>query len=129
MATNYGVEVTIDSSVSASDFCRILDALLRGLVNAPKTGGATITCTATFAAAYAAGTTSKNQTSYTFGGASADRAIRVVWDTAVIGTDETPIINSLIERLVRWGTITVSHSSTGAYVLGDRAYQVTLTLS
>ena len=111
----------MDSTVSADKHTDLVRRILEVLQQ--------YTRTTTYAATYAAGTTSKNQDTITVGGASPDLGIRVVWDTAVIGTDETPHISEKIRRLLRTETLTLANSSTGAYVAGDRVYNVTVTLT
>mgnify|MGYP001611007481 FL=1 len=121
MAINYSVEILVDSSVSADKRTELVRKILHVLQG--------YTRTTTYAATYAAGTTSKNQDTITVGGASPDLGIRVVFDTAAIGTDITPIISSKIRRILDPETLTIAHSSTGAYVLGDRVYNCVITLT
>ena len=121
MAVNYGVEVLVDSSVSADKHTDLVRKILHVLQQ--------YTRTTTYAATYAAGTTSKNQETITVGGASPDLGIRVIWDTAVIGTDETLRISPKIRAVTKPETETIAHSSSGAYVAGDRTYNLVITLT
>lgn len=78
---------------------------------------------------YAAGSTSKNQVTLTVAGATTDFAIRVIFDSAVIGDDIVPEVVDKIIRLLKPEALTIAHSSTGAYVAGDRTYNLVITLT
>jgi len=119
MATNTGYEILVDSSVSDDTKANIVRKVLQALQSR--------TLSVAYATTYAAGSGSTNQATITYGGASADMGIRVIMDSAVVGTDTVP---ELLERLInalKSGTITISHAA--AYAAGTRTYNLTITVT
>lgn len=119
MATNYGIEVLIDTD-DADERTEIIDAISIALRGYTRTTSRT--------AAYSAGSTSSNMTTITaVGTGTVNMAVRVTFDTAVMGVDETAEIERKILRALGPYATTVAH--TGTYTAGDRAYDVTIALS
>ena len=123
MAVNNGFEILVDDGESADTKASILRRVLRALENH------TMSCV--FAATYSAGSTSANESTLNVGteqtSFSADFGIRVIWDTAVIGTDTTPEVERDLIREFESDTISIAHAA--SYAAGDRAYNVTITIT
>ena len=86
-----------------------------------------LTLTIVYATTYAAGTTSTNQNSITVGGATTDFAIRVIMDSAIVGTDKVP---SILRRLIQGlesEVLTIAHAA--AYTAGDKTYNLVITVT
>ena len=118
MAVDTGIEILVDSDESADKKSEVLRRVLQVLDR--------YTCTITYAATYSAGSTSKNLVSIEVGGTGEDYGIRVIMDDAVI-TDYPTVLANLIKCLEN-ETLTLTANAT-AYTAGDRAYNVSITLS
>lgn len=119
MAINVGYEVLVGSAVSDDDKAMVLSRVLQILQ--------TKTLALTFATSYSAGTTSKNQATITVGGNSADFGIRIIMDSAVVGTGVVPVLLQHLIRVLSSETITLANNDT--YTAGDRAYNVIITVT
>ena len=120
MAINVGYEILLDSTLGADKWSEIIARVITAL------GRNTRTFT-TPASAYSAGSGSTNQATITVGGATTDRAIRVVMDSAVVGTDVVPEILRKIVQALESETLTIAHAT--SYAAGSRAYQILITLT
>ena len=120
MAINVGYEILVDSSVAADKWSELIARVLKALSRNTRT-------TTTPAAAYSAGSTSTNQATITVGGATTGTAIRVVCDSAVVGTDVVPEILRKIVQALEPETLTIAHAT--SYTAGDRAYNILITLT
>jgi hypothetical protein len=120
MAINVGYEILADVNVSDDKKAQILGHVAQ--VTSSKT------LSIAYAATYSAGTTSKNQASLTIGG-TPTFGIRLIMDSAVVGTTYVARLLSQLISILIPETIVLSHSSTGAYVSGDRTYNVTITVT
>ena len=118
MAIDVAYEILVDSSQTENKNTQILDLVLTALSRYTKD--------VTYAAAYSAGSTSKNQMTIAVGGASPDYGIRVTLDSAVI-TDYATVL-SLLLTVVQRETRTLTGNAT-AYTAGDRAYEASIALS
>ena len=122
MAINHGVEILIDDGESddfkAQALRRILNVLDRHTV-----------ALTTLATTYAAGSGSTNLTSISVGDEqaafSADFGIRVIFDTAVIGTDTAPEIERALIQIFERNTISIVHAA--SYAAGSRTYNAVIT--
>ena len=120
MAINYGIEILIDNTIAADKNTDVVRRVMHIL------GGHTRTTT--YVATYSAGSTSVNQVTITVGGTgTVGIAIRVTWDTAVIGTDITPEIVRKVIRMLESEALTIAHAAT--YTAGNRAYNVKIVLT
>ena len=118
MAINVVYEILIGAAVSDDKKADLTSRVLQVLQ--------TETLSVTYAATYSAGTTSKNEATIT-NGASVDYGIRIIMDSAVVGTKK---VADLLQRLIAvllTETIVLSHAV--SYVAGDRAYNVTITVT
>ncbi len=120
MAINVGFEILVASAVSADTKSNILTRVLAAVQDR--------TVTATYNASYSAGSTSKSLVSIEVGGTSEDYGIRVVMDSAVVGTTTYSLILSRLLQVLQDQTLTLTASAT-AYTAGDRAHNVILTLT
>lgn len=119
MAITHAYEILIDNTDQdkrAEYVTRTLQALIG------------YTRTVTYAATYAAGSTSVNQASIQLVGVGAvDVGIRVTMDSAVVGTDEVPEILRKIIAALAGEVLLITYAA--SYVLGDRTYNVNIALS
>ncbi len=120
MAINMGFEILVASAVSADTKADILQRVLSATAHRTQA--------LTYAATYSAGTTSRNLVSIEVGGTSEDYGIRVVMDSAVVGTTTYSQILADLLKIVQDQTLTLVAQVT-AYTAGDRAYNVTATLT
>lgn len=122
MATNFGLEILIDNSISGTDdkYAEIVRRLLQELE--------TDTVNVTYAASYSAGSSSTNEVTITVGGTgTVGFGIRLTLDDAVYGTDD---LVSLIRRVLQvLETETLTIAFTAGYTAGDRAYQLSIAVS
>ena len=121
MAINTGIEILVHSGVGADKWPDIAQRVINVL------GGSYTRTMTTPAATYAAGSSSTNEVSITVGGATTDRAIRIVWDDAVVGTDALSDITAKINTVLGNEVLVPTHAA--AYAAGTRAYQILLTLT
>ena len=120
MAINVSFEILVASAVSADT-----KAMIQKRVIAAVSDRAVAPA---YNATYSAGTTSKSLVSIEVGGTSEDFGIRVVMDSAVVGTTTYALILSRLLQVVQDQTLTLTASAT-AYTAGDRAHNVILTLT
>ena len=119
MATNYSIEILIDTD----DQDKRTEIVLRVLQALSQ-----YTRTTTYVATYSTGSSSTNQVTLTVvETGTVNIGIRITWDTAVIGTDETPEVVRKVLQALSSETLTVAHAS--SYTAGDRAYNVTVALA
>ena len=119
MAITHAYEILIDSS-DADKRTEYVARIMQALVG--------YTRTTTYAATYAAGSTSVNQASIQLAGVgTVDNAIRVTMDSAVVGTDEVPEILRKIIAALAGETLLITYAA--SYTLGDRTYNVNIALS
>jgi len=119
VATDYGVEILGDSSLSADDKSDIVREVLQSL--------SIDTLSLVYAATYVAGSTSTNEVTVTVGGTSADFGIRVVLDESAYGTNKLPdLVKRLLQALAA-RTLTIAHAA--AYAAGDRTYNIVITVT
>jgi len=119
MAVNVGYEILVDSSVTDDKKAEIVRRIIQVLE--PQT------LSIAYVTTYAGGSGSTNQASVTVGGASPDLGIRVIMDSAVVGTG---VVAKLLRQLIQAlesETITISHAV--AYAAGSRAYNLTITVT
>ena len=119
MAVNVGYEVLVDSSVSADAKAGLIRRIIQALE--PQT------LSLAYATTYATGSDSTNQATITVGGASPDLGVRVIMDSAVVGTG---VVAKLLRQLIlilESETITIGHAA--AYAAGSRTYNVTITVT
>ena len=119
MAVDFAVEILVDSGQTENKNTEILDTVLTALSRYTSK-------VVTYAAAYSAGSTSRNAVSIAVGGASPDYGTRVTLDKAVI-TDYAAVLALLLNAVGR-ETITLAGEAT-AYTAGDRAYEASIELS
>jgi len=119
MAVNVGYEVLVDSSVSADKKAEIMRKIIQVLEYR--------TLSVAYATTYSAGSSSTNQASIAVSGSSPDYGIRVIMDSAVVGTG---VVATLLRKLIQAmesETITLSHAA--SYTAGDRTYNLTVTVT
>ncbi len=119
MAVNTGYEILLDTTTTADKRAEIVRRVLQALEHK--------TLSMTNTAAYSAGSTSTNQATITVGGATAAYAIRVIFDSAVIGTDEVSDILRILSQVLDSETLTIAYAA--SYTAGDRAYNHTITVT
>ena len=119
MAIDYGIEILVDTSVSADEKAGIVRRVIQLLEIQ--------TLSIAYATTYASGTTSTNQNTITIGGATPDFGIRVIMDSAVIGADTVPSILRKIIQGLEPETLTIAHAA--SYTVGDRTYNLVITVS
>lgn len=119
MATDYGIEILVDSSQTDDQKSDVLREVLQAL--------AVDTLALVYAASYSAGSSSVNEQTVTVGGASPDYGIRVVLDETVYGTNKLPNLVQRILQALAARTLTIANAAT--YTAGDRAYQVVITVT
>lgn len=118
MAVDTGYEILVGSSVSADKHASILTSILQVVSSRTRS--------ITYAATYSAGTTSVNQATISIG-TTVDLGIRLIMDSAVVGTAYVAsLLGSLITVLSNEG---VTLTNGASYVAGNRAYNVTVTLT
>jgi len=119
MAVNVGYEILIDSGVSADNQAGITRKIIQILE--PQT------LSVAYATTYAAGSGSTNQATITVGGATAGFAIRIIMDSAVVGTGVVPKLLRQLIQILESETITIAHAA--AYAAGTRTYNLTITVT
>lgn len=119
MAINVGYEILVSSSVSADTKAEIVRKVIQILEYK--------TLSIAYATTYAAGSSSTNQATITYGGGSANFGIRVTMDSAVVGTDVVPDLLSKLLQILAVGTLTISHAA--AYTAGSRTYNLVITVT
>ena len=124
MAVDHAIEILIDDGESADFKANALRKILNVLVND------TMALTS-LATSYSAGSTSANETTLNVGDNqttfTADFAVRIVWDEAVLGKDRTPAIERMILKIFENETLSITHAA--GYTAGDRAYNASITLT
>lgn len=118
MAINTGYEVLIGSGVSDDKKADLTSRVLQVLQME--------TLSVSHTASYSAGTTSKNEATIT-NGASVDYGIRIIMDSAVVGTNKVADILQRLIAVLTSETIALTHAV--SYVAGDRAYNLTITVT
>jgi len=119
MAINTGYEVLVDSTVSADNKAGITHRILQ-VLDAQ-------TLSVAYATTYSAGSGSTNQASIAVDGASPDFGIRVIMDSAVVGTNTVARILKQLIQVLETNTIVLSHAA--SYAAGSRAYNITITVT
>jgi HEAT repeat protein len=119
MAIDYGIEILVDSSVAADKKAELVRRVIQLLESE--------TLSLAYATTYSAGSTSVNNNTITVGGASPDLGIRIILDTAVVGTDKAPKILRRVIQGLESETLTIAHAAT--YAAGDRTYNLTITVT
>lgn len=119
MAINVGYEILVDSSVSADTKADIAKNVIAALSSE--------TLSIAYATTYAVGTSTTNQASFAVGGASPNMGIRVIMDSAVVGTNVVARILKRMINLLDGQTIVLSHAV--SYVAGTRTYNLTVTVT
>lgn len=119
MATDFGLEILVDSSVSDDDKSNILRRVLQAL--------AQDTLAVAYATTYSAGSSSTNEVSLEVGGTSEDYGIRIVLDESAYGTNDLPkLIRRILQALTPYAVVFIGAAS---YTAGDRTYNVTITVT
>jgi len=118
MSINTGYEILVGAAVTDDKKADLTSRILQVLQME--------TLSVAHAAAYSAGTTSKNEASIT-NGASVDYGIRIIMDSAVVGTNKVADILQRLIAVLMTETIVLSHAV--SYVAGDRAYNITITVT
>ena len=124
MAVDYAIEILIDNTITGTTdkYAEIYRRVLQCLESD--------TTPQTLAAAYSAGSTSKNQVTLQVGGtATVGFAIRITVDETSYTSDKLATLVRRVIQCLESETLKISHSSTGAYVAGDRAYNSSIALS
>lgn len=80
-----------------------------------------------YAATYSGGSNSTNQVTLTIGSGTVDFGIRVILDSAAVGTDEVSNIHRILEQVLDSETLTISNAS--SYTAGSRAYNLVITVT
>lgn len=119
MAINVGYEILVDSGVTDNKKAELVWRILQSLDHK--------TLAVAYATTYSAGASSTNQATITVGGTSEDFGIRVIFDSAVIGTDEVLGLLSILAQVLDPETLTVAHAS--SYTAGSRVYNLVITLT
>ena len=117
MAINYGIEILVDTSVSDDEKATLTRRILQVLES--------LTLSIEYNKTYAAGDTSSNFITLCIGGYNTDFGIRVLFDTAVIGTRHGSIIRRIIQ-VVEGSTSAINHA--GSYIEGNRTYNLVISL-
>ena len=86
----------------------------------------TETLSVAYSTTYAAGTTSTNQATIV-NSATPTLAIRIIMDSAVVGTNKVADILQRLIAILLTETISISHAA--AYTAGDRTYNMTITVT
>jgi len=124
MAVNHGVEILVDDGETDNFKTNVLRRIIRAL------SGYTLVPT-TLATSYSAGSSSTNEMTLSVGDEqdafTADFAVRLIFDTAVVGTDIVPEIERVLIQAFEKDTISITH--TAAYTAGDRTYNMVLTVT
>lgn len=118
MAINVSYEVLVASSVSDDTKANILRKVIQVL--SPQTLAVTT-------GTYSAGASSTSQTSIEVGGASEDWGIRVVMDSAVVGTTTVAKILRRLIQVLEGETLVLVH--TASYTAGSRTYNALITVT
>lgn len=119
MAINYSIEILIDSSVSGDKTADLQARVLRAI--------RAETLADVLATTYSAGSSSTNHATITVGGGTAGYGIRIIMDSAVVGTQKLPTILATIINTLRSETITIAHAS--SYTAGSRTYNHVITVT
>jgi len=119
MAVNVGYEILVDASVSADKKAELARKIIQVLESQ--------TLSLTYATTYAAGSNSTNQASIAVSGSSPDFGVRVIMDSAVVGTGTVARLLRQLIQILESETIVLSHAV--AYVAGTRAYNITITVT
>jgi len=118
MAVNVGYEVLVGTAISADKKADIASRVLQVLQAE--------TLSVTYATTYAAGTTSTNQASI-LNSATPTFGIRIIMDSAVVGTNKVADILQRLIAVLLTETISISHAV--AYAAGNRVYNMTITVT
>ena len=122
MAVDYGLEILVDNTITgtADKYAELVRRLLQ------KLEGDTLSIV--YAASYSAGSTSTNETTLTVGGTgTVGFAIRIIVDETAYGADKLVKLIRRILHVLESETLTIAH--TAGYTEGDRAYQLSITVS
>ena len=119
MAINYGVEILVDTTVSADKKATLVRRIIQ-LLESESLSIAT--------GSWATGDGQKCQSALTVGGATTNFGISVIMDSAVVGTGKLPTILRRLIQGLESETLTIAHLAAynGA---GTRTYDITITLS
>jgi hypothetical protein len=119
MAINVGYEILVDASVVADKKAELVRRIIQVLESQ--------TLSLVYATTYAAGSSSTNQATITVGGSSADFGLRVVMDSAVVGTGVVATLLKQLIQILESETITIAHSA--SYTAGTRTYNIVVTVT
>jgi hypothetical protein len=118
MAINVGYEILLGADVSADNKAALTSRVIQVLQQE--------TLSIAYAATYSAGAASTNQATITIG-SSVDFGIRVIMDSAVVGTKKVAMLLQRLLSVLSSEVITLSHAA--AYAEGSRAYNLTITVT
>ena len=122
MAINVGFSILVASAVSARTKSNILKRVLAALQDR--------TITTTYNATYAFNADSRNLMQIEVGGTSEDYGIRIVMDSAVVGTTTYALILSRLLSAVQDQTLTLIAPANGSlYTAGTSVDNVILTIT
>ena len=122
MAVDHGVEILLDDGESANTKAVALRRIIKALERH--------TLSLVYKTTYAAGTES-NYTTLQVGDEqtafNANFGVRVIFDSAVVGTDIVPEIERRLMQIFERDTISIVHAA--AYTVGDGDYNVVITVT
>lgn len=119
MAITHGFEITVGGAVTADKKAEIMAKIVQVL--------AVCTRSVTYVTTYSAGSTSVNQFGLVVGGDSADFGIRILMDSAVVSNKVIARVQKLLVAALESETIVPAYAAT--YTAGDRAYNLTISLT
>lgn len=119
MAINVGYEVLVDAAVSADKKAELTSRIMQVIQSE--------SLSVAYATTYVTGSNSKNEASISVGGTSPDHGIRVIMDSAVVGTNKVAAILQRLIAILLTETIVLSHAV--SYVAGSRVYNITVTVT
>ncbi|MBA7478996.1 hypothetical protein ES707_14427 [subsurface metagenome] len=118
MAINVGYEILIGAAVSDDKKADLTSRVLQVLQSE--------TLSVAYATTYDGGAGSTNQASIAIG-TSEDLGIRIIMDSAVVGTKKVADILQRLISVLLSETVVLSHAV--AYAAGSRAYNMTITVT
>ena len=119
MAINYSIAINVYDSVSADKQATLVRRILQVLESQ--------TLSIEYHNAYDAGLNSTSQISFEIGSGSINFAIRVIFDTDVIGSRHSGIVRRIFQVLEGEPPTAIYHAE--SYNQGTRVYNLVITLS
>ena len=119
MGINVGYEVLIDTSVTADKKAELTRRIIQILESQ--------TLSIAYITTYSANADSTNQATIAVGGASPNLGIRIIMDSAVVGTGTVPVLLRQLIQILETETITIAHAA--AYAAGTEVYNLVITVT